>query len=414
MSLTDTAVRNAKPTLKVYKLTDSHGLHIEIKPNGKKFWRYRYRIAGKENLFAIGEFRNDKTDKKHVSLAEARSLRDEARKLVKQGIHPSHHRKAQLESQIEENKNTFEYLAMMWFDDTRQKKGWSEHYVGQISTTFKKDVFPVFGSLPIPFVTADHIGRMLDRIESRGAAVQAILARQWCSAVFRYAIRKRRVEVDPTTAFKGEIKKPTVTHSKPLSLDEIPVFLRVLDGYGGRVETTIALKLLMLTLVRTKELREATWQEFDLDGGIWRIPDHRMKMRREHVVPLSSQAVKLLNTLHSLTGHGELLFPSSRRPDVPIAATTLNRALEYMGYAGKFSCHGFRATGSTLLNERGYRADVIEVSLAHQERNSVRRAYNQSDYLAERKQMLQDWADYLDGLKSGAKVLPLRKNGTSS
>ncbi len=408
MSITDSAARNAKPAQKPYKLTDSQGLYIEIKPNGKKFWRYRYRIAGKENLFAIGEFRSNKSDPNHISLADARSLRDEAKKLVKQGIHPAHHRKAQLDAQVEENENTFKFLAQKWFAETKDKKGWSSRYAGQIDTVFQNDIFPVFGSLPIQYVTAGHVSTVLDRIEKRGASTLAILARQWCSAVFRYAIRRRRAEHDPTAAFKGEIKRPPVTHSKPLSMDEIPAFLTKLSGYGGRIETVIALRLLMLTMVRTKELREATWGEFDLETAVWRIPSHRMKMKQEHIVPLSTQAVELLNALYPLTGHKDWMFPNSRRPDIPMTATTLNRAIEYMGYGGRFSCHGFRSTASTILNERGYRSDVIERSLAHSEKNAVRRAYNQAEYLSERRQMLQDWADYLDGLKAGARVIPIR------
>lgn len=414
MPTTDSAIRNAKPSSKSYKLTDSNGLYIEIKPNGKKFWRYRYRIAGKENLFAIGEFRSNKSDPNHISLADARSLRDEAKKLVKQGVHPSHHRKAQIEAQIEANKNTFKVLALSWYDETKAKKGWTKRYSDQIKRLFEEDAFPVFGNMPIQYVTADHVATLLERIEGRGVSITAILARQWCSAVFRYAMRRRRAENDPTVAFKGEIKRPPVEHSKPLSLEEIPAFLKRLKGYQGKVETVIALRLLMLTMARTKELREAAWAEFDLDNALWRIPDKRMKMRREHVVPLSQQAVALLKELNILTGHlGALLFPNSRTPEKPITATTLNRALEYMGYAGKFSCHGFRSTASTILNEKGYRSDVIERSLAHMEKNAVRKAYNQAEYLEERRKMLQDWADFLDALEAGGKIIPIRKDGTN-
>ena len=412
MPLTDSAVRNAKPSTKPIKLTDTQGLILEIKPNGKKFWRYRYRIAGKENLFAIGEF-TSKADPNHVSLAEARSLRDEARKLVKQGIHPSHHRKAELNAQVEANENTFKSLALKWFGETKKKKGWNERYSKQITTVFESDVFPVIGSLPIEFVSPDHIATLLGKIEEREAFTTAILTRQWCSAVFRYAIRKRRAINDPTAAFKGEIKRPPTEHSKPLSLEEIPAFLKQLSGYNGNPETVIAIRLLMLTVVRTKELREATWDEIDFEGAIWRIPAHRMKMRREHLVPLSRQAVELLTTLHSLTGHQAWLFPNTRRANDCMTATTLNRALEYMGYGGKFSCHGFRSTASTQLNELGYRSDVIEKVLAHSEKNSVRKAYNQASYLSERREMLQEWADLLDVLKEGkAKIIPIKKNGT--
>ena len=408
MPLTDAAIRNAKPSDKPFKLTDSHGLYIEIKPNGSKLWRYRYKIAGRENLFAVGEF-TEKSDPNHVSLADARSLRDDARKLVKQGIHPAHNRRAELNNQVAANENTFKAVAQDWMTDTQKRKGWTDYYTKQVKTVMEGDAFPVLGSLPISFVTPDHIHTVLDRIEKRKAFTVAILCRQWCSAVFRYAIRKRKATSDPTAAFKGEIRRPDVQHSKPLTLEEIPAFLRKLSGYQGNPETGIAIRLLMLTLARTKELREATWSEFDLDAALWRVPAARMKMRREHLVPLSHQAVDLLTELKRLTGERTFLFPNTRRHDACMPATTLNRALEYLGMRGKLSCHGFRSTASTQLNECGYRSDVIEAALAHAEKNATRKAYNQALYLRERKEMLQEWADYLDGLQAGAKVIPLKR-----
>lgn len=411
MPLTDAAIRNAKPTDKPFKLTDSHGLYIEIKPNGSKLWRYRYKIAGRENLFAVGEF-TDKTDPNHTSLADARAARDDARKLVKQGIHPAHSRRAELDVQVSANENTFKAVALAWFEETRERKGWTDYYAKQVERVFEADAFPVIGTLPVSFVTPDHIAAVLERIEKRKAFNVAILARQWCSAVFRYAIRKRKATVDPTTAFKGEILRPDVQHNKPLPLEEIPAFLRVLDGYQGNPETVIAIRLLMLTVARTKELREATWGEFDLDAALWRIPAPRMKMRREHLVPLSRQAVDLLTELKRLTGDRKYLFPNGRDPNRCMPGTTLNRALEYLGYRGKLSCHGFRSTASTQLNERGYRPDVIERALAHVEKNASRKAYNQALYLQERKEMLQEWADYLDGLKLAqpGKIIPMKRS----
>ncbi|RLB81912.1 MAG: integrase [Deltaproteobacteria bacterium] len=409
MPLTDTKIRNTKPSTKPIKLTDSNGLLIEIKPNGNKYWRYRYRIAGKENLYAIGQF-TTKLDPNHISLATARTLRDEARKLVKQGIHPAHHRKAELGSQIEANENTFKAVAELWFDYTRNRKGWTENYAKQVKTVLEGDVWPIIGNLPIGFVAPHHIATILEHIEQRKANTVAILARQWCSAVFRYAIRKRKATSDPTVAFKGEITRPDPQHSKPLPRKEIPVFLRKLDKYQGYRETVIALKLLMLTLARTKELREATWDEFDLESAIWRIPAQRMKMRREHIVPLSNQAVELLTELHTRTDTQKWLFPNRRSYGKCMSATSLNRAIEYLGYAGRFSCHGFRSTASTQLNEYGYRSDVIEKALAHAERNLSRKPYNQAEYLQERKEMLQDWADFLDCIKEGkAKINPICK-----
>ncbi len=398
--LNDFAIGSAKARPRPYKLTDSQGLYLEIKPSGKKFWRYRYRIAGKENLFALGEYCSSVKNPNHIALAEARFLRDEARKLVKQGIHPAHQKKLKLNVQVEANQNTFRAVADEWVYHTSKRKGWSAYYLGQVETILKTDVYPTIGTLPIDAINPRHIALILGRIESRKAFSVAILARQWCSAVFRYAIRQHKANSDPTTAFKGEISRPPVCNSKPLPLEEIPVFLNKLAGYGGHRHTVIALNLLMLTVVRTKELREAVWCEFDLGAAIWRIPAPRMKKRREHLVPLSRQAVELLIELRTLTGDRKFLFPNTRRPQEPIGATSLNRALEYMGYQGSFSCHGFRSTASTQWNELGYRADVIEVALSHSEGNAVRRAYNQAEYLTERRQMLQDWADLLDKLRA--------------
>lgn len=409
--LSDTTIRNAKPSTKPYKLSDSHGLYIEIRPTGSKLWRYRYKLAGKEYLFALGEF-TDKGDPNHLGLADARDERKKARELVKQGIHPLHDRKAQLNNRLTANENTFKAVAQDWIIDTQKRKGWTDYYLKQIKTVMDGDVYPAIGNLPVSFVTPDHIHGILDRIEQREAFTVAILCRQWCSAVFRYAIRKRKATIDPTEAFKGEIKRPDVQHSKPLSLDEIPTFLQKLGGYRGNPETGIAIRLLMLTLARTKELREATWSEFDLDAALWRVPAARMKKRREHIVPLSRQAVDLLAELKKLTGERHYLFPNTRRHDAPMPATTLNRALEYLGMRGKLSCHGFRSTASTQLNECGYRPDVIEMALAHAEKNATRKAYNQALYLSERREMLQEWADYLDGLQTGGKIVPFKRKAS--
>lgn len=402
MSLTDIKIRNTKPSDKTIKLSDSHGLYLEVKPNGSKHWRYRYRIGGKENVFAIGNYPD-------IGLADARTERDEARKLVKQGVHPSHNRKLQLISQVSENENTFKLLATEWMESTKTKKKWTPYYAGQVDRGMNSDIFPYIGGLPIRSITPAHMLEVLERIEKRGAHTVAMLIRQWCSAVFCYAIGRRKADVDPTFVLRGTIQRPEIRHNRPMSHKEIPAFLKILDDFGGYPATSIALRLIMLTFVRTKEIRESTWDEFDLDNAQWRIPAERMKMRDTHIVPLSTQAVALLNALKPLTGHQKWLFPNMRRPEACMTNTTLNRALERMGYAGKFSCHGFRSTASTILNEMGHRPDLIERQLAHADRNKVRAIYNRAEYLPERHAMMQQWADYLDGLKTGAKVIPLRR-----
>ena len=399
MPLTDAKIRSVKAGEKPYKLSDSGGLYLLVNPNGSRLWRWKYRIAGKENNFAIGEY-------PAVGLADARTERDEARKLVKQGIHPSHNRQTQRLAQAADGANTFEAVAEEWIG--KKKPGWTAYYLRQVTRFMASDVYPYIGALPIRSVTAAHLLEIVRRVEGRGAETVALLVRQWCSAVFRYAVATLRADGDPAAALRGAITRPKVEHRKPLTRSQIAAFLKALDGFSGFRTTSIALQLALVTFVRTIELRAAQWSEIDFDRAEWRIPAERMKMREPHLVPLSTQALALLRELHKLTGNQRWLFPNYRRPETCMTATTLNRALERMEFNGKdsigFSAHGFRATASTILNEAGYRADVIERQLAHKERNTVRASYNQAEYLAERRDMMQQWADLVDGLaeKPGA------------
>ncbi|WP_108649323.1 tyrosine-type recombinase/integrase [Dongshaea marina] len=411
MPLTDIKIRNTKPSTKPLKLTDGGGLYLEIRPSGAKLWRYRYRIAGKENLFAIGKYsqavsgetEDEAMLRRHsglFTLAEARQERERCRGLVKQGTHPSHDRQAQQAAVTADNANTLEAVAKEWIE--QKQANWSPYYLRQVENFMGADVFPQIGSLPIRSVNSAHLLQILKQVESRGAETVAMLLRQWCSAIFRYAVATLRADSDPAAALKGAIHRPKVQHKKPLDREQIIQFIEALESYGGYRITVIALRLLLLTFVRTVELRAARWDEFELDSAQWKIPAERMKMREVHIVPLSTQAVELLRELHTLTGGQRWLFPNNRRPSDCMTNTTLNRALERMGFNGKgsigFSAHGFRATASTILNEAGYRPDVIERQLAHKERNRVRASYNQAEYLQERQAMMQQWADMLDNL----------------
>lgn len=423
MPLTDSKIRNAKPGDKPVKLTDGSGLYLEIRPTGAKLWRYRYRIAGKENVFAAGEYAqapSGETKKQaesrrnagRLTLAEARIGREEWRGLVKQGIHPAHQRKAERLATHAENANTFEAVAREWI--TKKKPGWTAYYLRQVERFLAADVFPFIGNLPIRNVTAAHLLEIMKRVEGRGAETVAVLLRQWASAIFRYAVATLRADSDPAAALKGAIHRPKVKHHKPLSRDQIADFVKALETYGGYRTTVIALRLMLLTFVRTVELRAAQWEEIDLERAEWRIPAERMKKREPHLVPLSRQSVELLRELHTFTGGRSFLFPNYRNPKTCMTATTLNRALERMGFNGKdsigFSAHGFRATASTILNENGFRPDVIERQLAHAERNKVRASYNQAEYLEERRAMMQQWADLTDEIaKSDSKVKPIKR-----
>ena len=410
MPLTDAKIRNAKPEAKPVKLVDGGGLYLEVRPSGAKLWRYRYRIAGKENVFAVGEYFNDKRGG-HVSLDEARTERDKARALVKQGIHPAHHRQAERLATHAENANTFEAVAREWI--AKKKSGWTAYYLRQVERFMEADVFPKIGKLPIRSVTAAHLLEIVKLIEGRGAETVAVLVRQWASAIFRYAVATLRADSDPAAALKGAIHRPKVEHHKPMTRDQIGDFVKALDGYAGYRTTVIALRLMLLTFVRTVELRGAEWSEFDLDRAEWRIPSGRMKMREPHTVPLSWQAVELLRELHTYTGGRTFLFPNYRSPKTCMTATTLNRALERMGFNGKdsigFSAHGFRATASTILNETGFRPDVIERQLAHAERDKTRASYNQAEYMPERVAMMQQWADMVDFIAAGGTVTPIKR-----
>jgi integrase len=323
MPLSTVAIKKAKPKKKPYKLSDFGGLYLLIKPNGSKLWRWKYRIDRKENVYSIGEY-------PAVSLSDARVERDNARMLVKQGINPAHNRQSQKAAQVEDNANSFSAVSKGWIDQRKPK--WTPRYLEQIEKVLVDDVYPYIGNLPMRSITAAHLLAIIKRVEKRGAETVAILIRQWCSSIFRYAASHLLADADPAAMLKGAIDRPKVKHCQPLTKKDIPEFINALESYGGYRSTIIALKLLMFTFVRTVELRAAEWKEFDLDAAEWHIPSERMKMREPHVVPLSKQAIELLLELQTFTGSSGLLFPNYRRPKTCMTPTTLNRALDRMGY----------------------------------------------------------------------------------
>ena len=387
--LTDAKVRNAKPRDADYKLPDGNGLFLAVHATGAKCWRYRYRIAGRENLFAIGQY-------PAVSLLAARAERDRARDLIKQGIHPASDRRAQKLVTSRSAATTFEAVAREWISQNRD--GWSAYYLSQVENVMAADVFPEVGKLPIKSVGASHLLGILKRVEKRGAPNIAILIRQWSSAIFRYAVSTLRADHDPAAALKGSVTKPRTKHKQAMPQAELPTLLRRIEASRSTAQIKIALRLLLLTFVRPSELREAPWAEFDLERAIWNIPAERMKMATPHIVPLSTQAVALLKRLHAIDGSHPLLFPNLRDSRRAMSPTTLNRCLERMEYAGYFTAHSFRATATTHLNELGWEEKVIEIQLAHQERNKTRASYNHAKYMEERRPMMQAWADFIDAL----------------
>lgn len=409
MPLTDTHIRNAKPASKQYRLADAGGLSLVIKPTGAKLWHYRFRLDGKEQTYAIGSY-------PAVTLSGAREALAAAKAILKAGGNPVRARQTERLVSRDQAADTFEALAMEWVG--KKAIRWAPTTYNQCLKVMQTDVFPKIGKLPIREVTAAHILAIMKAAESRGAEIIAILIRQWCSQIFRYAVVNLRADVDPAAAIAGVIHPPPVTHRKPLSQDKIKQLFDALNSYGGHAETVIAIKLLAHTFVRTVELRMAKWEEIDLVNERWTIPAERMKKRRPHVVPLSSQVIALLNDLHRLTGNSRsgYLFPSTRsRSTSCMSSTTVNRVMEYLGFAGKdvdnnVSGHSFRTTASTMLNELGYRSDVIEMQLAHVEGNRVRGSYNMAQYMPERIAMMQSWSDLLDQYAIGDnKVVPIKR-----
>ncbi|WP_116425422.1 tyrosine-type recombinase/integrase [Pseudomonas citronellolis] len=392
MPLTDVKIRQAKPGTSPIKLTDSGGLFLEVRPSGSKLWRYRYRIGKKENIYAIGAYPD-------VSLADARAERDVARGHVKAGRHPSHVRQTEKAKQLAENRNTFKAVAEEWIEKRLAKR--TEKYRDQVERSFQGNVYPVIGRLPMREITAAQVLDIMRRMDGRGASAYALQVRQWVSAVFRYGVATLRADADPAAAVKGAVERGEINHSQPMSRKQLGVYLNAVDQYRGFRVTVIALRLLPMLFTRTVELRVARWPEFDLKGGLWEIPPERMKMRRPHLVPLPHQALELLEELRGITG-GDLLFPGLKDPTRPISPTTLNRAMEYMGLKG-WHCHDFRATANTHLAEmKRFRERVIDVQLAHKEKDKTRAAYNHAVYLDERREMMQVWADWVEACRREA------------
>ena len=397
MALTDTRIRSLRPSERPYRLTDGGSLYLEVRPTGARLWRYRYRLAGKENVFAIGSY-------PELSLREAREARDEARKLVRQGTHPARERKAVRLKAAYENANTFGAVAREWLK--ANKKHWAPRTHKQRLRLLERDVFPTIGALPMNQVTSAHAHQILQRVEAR-APQMAVVLRQCFSGVSRLAIATMRADTDIAYPLRNTVRTAPTRHKRPLRPNEIPKFFDALDEYPGQFTTKLAIRLLWLTLARPKEVREARWNEFDLENAIWTIPSERMKIRQPHAVPLPSQAVDILDTLHRLTGSSECLLPNRNDPRRPAALSLFIKAFESMGYAGKFTPHAIRVTGRTILGEQGHPRDVLERQLAHQDAKHVR-AYDQGDRLEARRVVMQQWADYLDGLCAGGEVVNLR------
>lgn len=403
MPLTDTAIRNAVLQNKQYKLTDGKGMYLLVNKAGKYF-RLDYRFAGKRKTLALGVYPD-------VKLAEAREKRDDARKMIANSIDPGQARKVRKSIQIEQTENSFEAIAREWHG--KYSSNWADSHAKKIIRRLELYIFPWLGTRPIAEITPPELLSVLRRIESRGILETAHRTQQNCGQVFRYAIATGRAERDPSADLRGALAPVKHGHmatiTNPKKIGEL---LRAMDGYEGTLVAKCALKLAPLVFVRPGELRHAEWTEIDLDNAEWRISAEKMKMKDPHIVPLSTQALEILNEIQPITRKGRYVFPSIRTNSRPMSENTILAALRRMGYAKEeMTGHGFRAMASTVLHEQGWPSDIIERQLAHAERNSIKAAYNHAQHLPERRRMMQAWADYLDTLKSGGKVVSLRRAG---
>ena len=387
ISLSDAKVRNAKPRAKPYKMADGEGLFLLVMPSGSKYWRLKYSFAGKEKGLALGIYPG-------VTLADARDRRAQARKALSAGHDPAEVRKEAKRLATLKSVNGFETIAREWFD--KRKHEWAASSAETMLARLEQHILPKLGQRPVADITAPEVLATLRVVENSGALETARRLLQMCGQIFMYAIATGRAERNPVPDLRGALKTPVVKHHSFLKASDLPLYLKNLDAYDGSVETKLALRFLLLTFVRTTELRAAKWTEIDWDKAEWRIPAERMKMRELHLVPLSRQAIAVLRQLQHHTGDRQYLFPNQHKPATFMSENTMLYALYRMGYHSRTTGHGFRSTASTILNEHGFRADVIERQLAHSERNTVRAAYNHAQYLPERRKMMQWWADYLD------------------
>ncbi|MGZ3598107.1 MAG: tyrosine-type recombinase/integrase [Syntrophales bacterium] len=401
MALSDIKIRTSKPSDKQKKLFDGDGLFLLVTPQGGKYFRLKYRFDGKEKLLALGTY-------PEISLADARQRRDEARGQIAHGIDPGAVRKAQKQAETSETE-TFEVITREWH--TKFTPTWTPGYAEKLLSALDRDVFPWLGKRPIKELKAPELLAALRRIESRGTLETAHRMRGLLGQIFRYAVATGRAERDPAADLRGALPQPNERHHAAITdPKEVAPLLRAIDGYQGHFVVKCALRLAPMLFVRPGELRHAEWAEIDLDETAWNIPAHKMKMKEPHLVPLSHQAVEILRELQPLTGAGRYVFPSARSFSRPMSNNAILAALRRMGYdKDTMTGHGFRAMARTILDEvLQVRPDYIEHQLAHAVRDPNGRAYNRTAHLAKRRKMMQTWADYLDGLKAGAVVVPFK------
>ena len=400
--LTDSIIKSAKPTDKRYQLADGNGLVLYIMPNGAKLWRYRYRYNGTPKMLSMGAYPS-------IPLKEARTERERVSDLLSQGIDPSTDRKASKLAQAHAIKNDFESVARAWFENWHGNK--SKGHVTRVLKMIERDILPVMGAHPVQSITAPLVRLAVKQVASRGAYDVANDVFTYIRLILTSAVNNGLATSNITTdmSIKDLMPVRTVQHHLRVDEKDLPQLLKDIDKYDGNAITKIAIKLLSLTFVRTSELIGAEWQEIDFIAKVWRIPAHRMKKKTQHTVPLSKQSLLLLNELKIITGGNQYLFPCIKGEGKTMSNNTILFALYRMGYRGRMTGHGFRGVASTLLNEQGFRGDLVELQLAHLRGNTVERAYNAMQLIPERTAMMQAWADYLDAQRGIGQVLKMKQ-----
>ncbi|EGM5697857.1 tyrosine-type recombinase/integrase [Salmonella enterica subsp. enterica] len=396
MPLTDAKVRALKPREKTYRLGDAGGLYVEVATNGSRYWRMKYRVAGKEKRLAFGVYPD-------VSLADAREKRDAAKKILAAGGDPGETKKSEKLAQKLNAENTFEAVAREWHQTKADR--WSLRYRDEIIDTFEKDIFPYIGKRPIADIKPMELLEALRKMEKRGALEKMRKVRQRCGEVFRFAIITGRANYNPAPDLASALATPKKVHFPFLTANELPYFLNDLAGYTGSVITKTATQIIMLTGVRTQELRFARWEDIDFETKLWEIPAEVMKMKRPHIVPLSEQVIALFKQLEPISKHHPLVFIGRNDPRKPISKESINQVIELLGYKGRLTGHGFRHTMSTILHEQGFNSAWIETQLAHVDKNAIRGTYNHAQYLDGRREMMQWYADYIGELGKGGSVV---------
>lgn len=401
MPLNDKQCKAASTQGKAKKIFDGGGMYLDVRPNGSKYWRLKYRFHGTEKLLALGVYPD-------VSLGEAREKRAEAKRKLKDGVDPSLHKKEQKIRAKENTKNTFEIIAIEWLEN--RKAVITDKHARTTLGRLEKDVFPYIGSYPMSEITPPLLLEVIRKVEARGAHDIAQRNLQTCGQIFRYAIQTSRAERDVAADLRGALKPFTKNHYACIEINELPDLLKAIEKNEQRLhpQKILATKLLMLTFVRTSELIQAKWNEFDLDNAEWIIPAERMKMRKQHIVPLSRQSVVLLKELKRLNGEREWVFPNQVRPMKPMSNNTILGVFRRIGFKGRMTGHGCRALAMSAIKEKlGYRHEVVDRQLAHARKNKIDAAYDRADFLDERRKMMQEWANYLDAIASEGKVISL-------